>query len=594
MKRGQRRQPTSLPLTIVGVLASGLVLAALSTPGDVVVTDRTYIRHDGGSDVTITSCSSDDTTPETGGDGGGNRQQNEPAVAINPQDPQVLVAGANDYCGTATIGDAWLGVYVSVDSGVTWVNSLLPGYPTDTSTEGQASAIFTRATAAADPIMDWDNENRLFYGGITFNRSTPNPSGVAVPGNGDMTVSTFEYDPSAPLGLNYVRTVIVGQGTPSIFGTGRFNDKPSLRVDDWPDSPHEGNVYVSWTLFQGNAGNDQILFARSTDHGASFSHPIKISTRVAVAQSSDVAVAPDGAVYVFWRQFDVFIPGIDDAIVFVKSTDGGATFSDPAVVRTIVPYDRADQYVTGGFARDCGDGPFACVSDFVFERTHAAPQAVVDADGNVYVTWEEVVPAADNGDTYRPDGQSRAVVSTSTDGGATWGAPVAIDPQASGHQWWPNLEFDRTTGTIVAIYYDTRSDPSYSVNRPPGNTAEGISVCGGAAVCDVVNAFVAASADGTTWTSIKVSTVGHLPSYEMFGDRNVPFHGDYLWIDANGGTVFGAWTDNRDVVPGDDIRETIDDGFDVLQCRPAASSPDLCPNAGGVNQNIYGARVVVP
>ena len=76
------------------------------------------------------------------------------------------------------------------------------------------------------------------------------------------------------------------------------------------------------------------------------------------------------------------------------------------------------------------------------------------------------------------------------------------------------------------------------------------------------------------------------------GNRTVPFHGDYIWVDADGGSVFAVWTDNRDVVPGTDPRESPGDGFDVLQCRvqqPDGSfGPDTCPNAGGLNQNIYG------
>jgi hypothetical protein len=565
--------------------------AALTPSPDVVVTDQTYVRHDGGSDPAIVRCGSDASTEEAEGDDGRNWHQNEPAAAINPSDPQVIVAGANDNCGVVTFGDGWMGFYVSTDGGATWVNSLNPGYPSDTSAEGQASPIFGRAGAAGDPIMDWDNENRLFYGGISFNRTIPNPSGRVIPQNGDVIVSTWKRDSSAPLGMDHLRTVVVGQGTPSQLG--RFNDKPSLRVDDWANSPHEGNVYISWTLFPG-FGNDQILFARSTDHGATFSRPMKISKRIAVAQGSDIAVAPDGTVYVFWRQFDVFVPGIDNAIVFVKSTDGGQTFSNPQVARSIVPYDRRDVNVGGFGAGDCGDGPSECVSGFVFHRTVSLPQAVADADGSVYVTWEQLIPAADNGDTYRPDGQSQAVVSKSTDGGATWSAPVAIDPNPTGHQWWPNIEFDRTTGTIVAIYYDSREDPDYSVNRPPGNTAAAVSSCSGAAVCNVLNTFMAASSDGVSWTNMKVSSVGHQPEYEMFGNRDVPFHGDYLWIDANGGTAYGVWTDNRDVVPGVDIREAVQDGFDVLQCRATAESPDLCPNAGGLNQNIYGASAVLP
>ncbi|HEX2770962.1 MAG TPA: hypothetical protein VHN18_00860, partial [Micromonosporaceae bacterium] len=60
-------------------------------------------------------------------------------------------------------------------------------------------------------------------------------------------------------------------------------------------------------------------------------------------------------------------------------------------------------------------------------------------------------------------------------------------------------------------------------------------------------------------------------------------------------TMFGyaAWTDNRDVRIGDDIRETdYDDNFDVHQCRTTAQpEPDACPNAGGLDQNIYGQSI---
>ena len=67
----------------------------------------------------------------------------------------------------------------------------------------------------------------------------------------------------------------------------------------------------------------------------------------------------------------------------------------------------------------------------------------------------------------------------------------------------------------------------------------------------------------------------------MFGNRDIPFHGDYNWIslantdpnDPNSPLLaYMSWTDNRDVVPGTDPREIeeqngFDDGFDVLQCR---------------------------
>lgn len=586
----------ALAISLGLVLLAGLPSSGAAGLRDVRVTGEDYIRHDGGTDPTIESCGSDATTPEPGGDAGGRAPQNEPTVAINPQNPDVVVAGANDYCVTATEGNVWLGFYVSTDGGDTWLNSLNPGYPLDSSAEGRASPVFDRAGAAGDPLMDWDNEGRLFYGGISFNPTMANPSGLVAPSNGDVIVSTWRHDPDEPLAMDHRRTVIVGEGTPSAFFTGRFNDKPSLRVDDWENSPHEGTVYVAWSLFV-SGGQNQILFARSTNHGRTFSRPIRLDTREGFHQGSAIAVAPDGTLYVVWRRFAGFppTPGVADEVVFVKSTDGGRSFIQPKTVSPVVAYDRRGQEVSGDFVRSCGDGPFLCESGFVFHRVATLPQTVADADGTVHVTWEEVVPARDNGDTYLPDGQARVVVTRSSDGGGSWATPTAVDPQPAGHQWWPNIEFDKSTGTLALIYVDSREDSAYSVHRPPGNRDDGTSACGtpvGSAACDVLNAFMATSGDGgDSWSSTKVSSVGHQPEYEMFGDADVPFHGDYLWVDAVAGRIFGVWVDNRDVAPGEDVRESVQDGFDVRQCRADAESPNTCPNAGGGDQNIYGRRL---
>ena len=46
------------------VLLATLALAA-SAAADVKITDRPYVRHDGGTDVTIASCGSDVTDPHS-------------------------------------------------------------------------------------------------------------------------------------------------------------------------------------------------------------------------------------------------------------------------------------------------------------------------------------------------------------------------------------------------------------------------------------------------------------------------------------------------------------------------------------------------
>ena len=76
------------------------------------------------------------------------QRQNEPSVAVSTRNPRHLLAGANDYrtvdypqtegilpgiSGIAAAGDAWLGVYKSLDGGASWISTLLPGFPQDTS-----------------------------------------------------------------------------------------------------------------------------------------------------------------------------------------------------------------------------------------------------------------------------------------------------------------------------------------------------------------------------------------------------------------------------------------------------------------------------
>jgi hypothetical protein len=197
-------------------------------------------------------------------------------------------------------------------------------------------------------------------------------------------------------------------------------------------------------------------------------------------------------------------------------------------------------------------------------------------------------------------GRSVVYVIRSLDDGASWSAPVAVDAAGGrGHQYFSDI--DALGGKMVAVWQDNRTDDAYSVQLPIGNTldAQGRPVASGT---DVVGTYAAVSDNGTTFTPTgEVSSVTHQPSYEMFSNRSLPFQGDYNWVALafdGPSSLFGymGWTDNRDVRPGVDIRETdYVDGFDVFQCRtPAALEPDLCPNAHGLDQNIYGQSITVP
>jgi hypothetical protein len=185
--------------------------------------------------------------------------------------------------------------------------------------------------------------------------------------------------------------------------------------------------------------------------------------------------------------------------------------------------------------------------------------------------------------------------------------PTLIDPSDHangwGHQIFPDISVDR--GTMHAIWWDSRNDPSYSVQRPIGNDASGH-------VYPSLDAFGAsAPASGNpTWTVQRLSDVTAAPNDEQFDARVAPFAGAYLYVSSVGSFFYGVWTDWRDTrgaTPGhDDPREAgnpdeDDTGTpdfpgsvpaDVCQCRHLTAeslvSGDTCPRDGGLDRNIYG------
>src|SRR5712692_5350917 len=93
-------------------------------------------------------------------------RQNEPAVAVDPRNPQVIVGSSNDYCGVLQadgtflgLGDVWLGYYRSEDGGTSFTSSLVPGYQGDHSPYAARARV--RTADSGDPVLAWDNSGRL-------------------------------------------------------------------------------------------------------------------------------------------------------------------------------------------------------------------------------------------------------------------------------------------------------------------------------------------------------------------------------------------------------------------------------------------------
>ena len=563
------------------------------------------------------------------------QRQNEPSMAASTRNPMHLLAGSNDYRtvdlpglpDSEETGDAWLGLYKSLDGGQTWFSTLVPGYPQDLSVEG-VSAPIKGLQAAADPMVRAGVQGMFFYSGIALNRG-PNPASALFVARFNDFNNREGADPIRYLGMS-----VVDRGK-----NGGFVDKPSLAVDlprsltpactAGTQSLLSGNLYVAYSIITGTDPNtaSKVMFSRSTNCGSTWSTPMSLSGTNTLNQGSTIAIDTiSGNVYVAWRRFSS--NGQTNAILVARSTDRGQTFKPAVVARSFTPFEQGTTEISF--------------------RSSAYPAITTDANGRVYVAYS---------DRTGPGGDGRVMLSTSSDGTA-WSTPVFAAPSNTrGHQLMPALSY--ASGKLMLVYYDLREDTTVGLYVP-------IPFTGGAFVetrlaagdlntapprpDKVFTSFVADAAPPATGKLLRRHTLDlrasqaapatlpvfdpsqrvsryrfgttdatpfsvlqlafNPPNFPMFKTGHVPFFGDYIDISPQfpflssllnlpiPAPVFHAvWTDNRDVRPPTDgnwqnytpvaIGPNTPSKFDPLQPAPKC----VAGQTGMRNQNIYTARI---
>ena len=552
------------------------------------------------TDATLTECSSS------------RGRENEPAVAINPRNTDVIVGSSNDYCGVyndgvdangapIASGPIWLGYYRSQNGGASFTSSLVPGYPDDTSQYAaratsappRQATRYSRGTAKDDcspglsrPTTRQARRRRSAMSG--------SPRSSIQTGSGGATIND---------GKEFARSVIVARGSSAPNLLGKFQDKTAIEADR-TQSACRDNVYFANSRFVGNGGSN-IYFYRSTDHGASFSHGTLLTTSMNDVQDPEIAVTANGHVYVTYDATLHQGNQTHDAILYNKSTDCGATFSRAQLLTTFNRFTYVDRSAAtpepaqvgaeddvgedetdapAGTRRDCGDFTEACASGYTYPRVDASPRATADqyadpSDETIYVVFEQNIPGTETstGTTFGTSepgfgGQGGVYFMRLNGANGNQTTPKLIDPTdlntGQGHQFWADVSADG--GTLHFIWYDSRNDPCYSPTRPVGN-------CANHSVVPSLDVYASRSIDGGTTidSSTRLTGVSSNPNFEQFAGRTVPFLGDYIWVSSFGDTSFGTWTDYRNTVAGDDLREADDSDTDPGGGRPAVPDRTL-------------------
>ncbi|MEO6695085.1 MAG: T9SS type A sorting domain-containing protein [Ignavibacteria bacterium] len=376
--------------------------------------------------------------------------QNETSVKISRKDPTRVVAAWRDFRRRVSPANRKVGYSYSSDGGVSWSegilldSTLLPGFPRN-----------------SDPVVGTDTAGNFYIAVISIGGT----GALAVYKSTDGGV-TF---PSAYL--------IANSGS---------EDKEYMETDFNPASPYCNTIYMSWTRFSTGSG---IKITRSSNAGVNWTAPVNVSDNSSGGQGSDVAVGPDGEVYVSWLDGN----SSNDIVKLDRSTNGGQTFS-------------TDIDVTAGST------PFIPISSSgVTFPSIGADVSNGPRRGNVYITFCD----ARNGD-------ADIFLTRSTDKGLSWSPPVRVNDDAVGNnklQCWPWIGVN-DSGFISIIYFDSR------------NTASN----------EIIEAYMAHSTDGgLTFTNYKLSSQ---PTTTNQPNNDVRF-GDYIGIDYYKNRIVPVWTDER-------------------------------------------------
>ena len=196
-----------------------------------------------------------------------------------------------------------------------------------------------------------------------------------------------------------------------------------LANDDYPHVAGDGSgtwvaVWLSNNDLGGTIGvDDDVLYARSTDDGVTWSAPLALNSYAAGDVSRDwprdIHYDGSGVWAVVWDSTDdVGGIGTDEDVLISRSTDGGQTWSAAAPVNEDAATDSE-------------------------EDRHA--RLTTDAKGTWMSVWQD----------GEPSGHPQIVASSSTDGGVTWSPAVALTQVTATAPKFPVVAESRGTWVIT-------------------------------------------------------------------------------------------------------------------------------------------------
>jgi hypothetical protein len=527
-------------------------------------------------------------------------KQNEPAIAVDANHPNVLAAGANDNidmeaCNAGndttcpfTPGVGGSGVYFSFDSGHHWTQPTytgwsarnchgVPGPDADCQpvaggpigtlpwyfenglvSDGDPAVAFGPRPDASGHFA-WANGSRLYYANLTSNFGATRDE-AAFKGFEAIAVSRTDNVQAAAANTKsaWMPPVVISRQSQTTF-----SDKEQVWADNASSSPFFGNVYVCWAAFlgqeKGNAAPAPLQVAVSRDGGNTWEqHQISAAANNSQRNPTDgctIRTDSAGNAYVFGVG-TVSSSGHAAFELMSISSNGGHTWSQARAVAGPVTQPGTFDPVVG---RPVIDGLAGARSDLApapsVDVANGAPTGA-DATNRIVMTYV-------SGDLAKP----HVFFTESTNGGGSWSAPRSIEGAIDrGYYTAPAIS---PNGTNVYVVYNAFTTPFQPTTATP-RSLMGV----------VLHASAGGGATGA-FTEIHRSTPGD-PRGSSQNNLVAEFLGDYVYAAATRTYGAAVWNDTRNAAdcPAIDAwRQSLENGTPIARPAPQQDCPPTFGNS---------------
>lgn len=439
-----------------------------------------------------------------------------PVIGVNPTNGELVIVDT-EFRTTMTCG-----VYLSTNDGRTW-------HP------GGDVALEPYSDCGRDPVstnnlwLDFASDGTLY---VVFTANDPQYNDRS---RRDLPRHVF-LARSTNSGRTFDTGFVFEAPTEIDEDDGRnTNRRPRVEAD--PNDPQR--VYVSWQQAGSGGEASQALIAASGDGGRTFGEPVSVSDERG-AYHARVAVDGEGVLHAAIPTLGVTPEGEDPlprAVDYRRSTDGGATWSDPVEIHP----------------------------GFMGFRLGRKWEIVADPDSSyLYTTWY----GAEDTDADEASADRDLWLMTSPDSGDTWRDPVKVndvDDDLVQH-YDPGIAV-APNGRVDIAWFDFRNSPY--PERPVGETGSNFD--------GFHDVYYAASPDRGESITPNVRITDRLINREIgVWSNNSHIHG-HVGVASTNEAVYFAWQDTRN---GSERLQSEDVYFASIQRTASGPSPAAARLAG--------------